>query len=434
MMITEPAKVALKRRNPAAKWATASERMGYSGFPIPRQNFRLPANATVFTIGSCFARNIEEHLALIGCQVPTLAFSVPKSEWRARPNGILNKYTPAAIYQEIDWARRCLHAGSVTRELCNEMRWDLSDGQVIDLQLGGNVPVSEERFLERRSQVYELFKQAFTSDCVTITLGLVEAWRDIRTGLFVQSAPVARALLRETKNFEFVLLDYQRCVDYISRTIEIIREFNPVARILVTTSPVPMEKTFTDEDVIIANMTSKSILRSVAHQVTNLGEGIDYFPSYEAVMMSDRSDVFKDDNLHVRDSFVGKIVQNLVTCYFEASDDVSSSVQRAASELEAQSEDYEASRDLVDSDVTFDQLTTDQLVIYLRVCWRLRRRAQARHAAEIIMQRRERSARHIAAVKHIFPRIGLVEDAKRYASELLALDSSNPLARELLQS
>ena len=78
-------------------------------------------------------------------------------------------------------------------------------------------------------------------------------------------------------------------------------------------------------------------------------------------------------------------------------------------------------------------LTTDQLIIYLRACWRLRARRRGRGIASEIMKRREWNARHIGAVKHIFPKIGCTKDARRYAEELLLQDSSNPLAKKILE-
>ena len=401
-------------------------------FPDPRQEFKLPATSSVFTIGSCFARNIEEHLALIGCDVPTLSFSVPKSEWRARPNGILNKYTPASIYQEIAWAHRIHVAGEFTPADCDELRWDLPNGDVIDLQLGGNQPVSESRFLERRRQVFELFRQAFSADCVTLTLGLIESWRDTRTGLHIQSAPVSRELFRHADKFEFALLDYEECLKFAVGAIEKVRDQNPECRILVTTSPVPMEKTFTEDDVVIANTTSKSILRSVADQVSKLFEGVDYFPSYEAVMLNDRSAVFEDDNLHVKDSFVGQIVQHLVSCYFESPNPVQNLLQRAAIDLTDKSSDHSAIKELLAADPAPGDLSTDQLIVYLRSCWRLRERTMAQRLASEIMERRERNARNFRAIKHIFPKIGCTEDAVRYAEAILADDPQNPLAKELI--
>ena len=135
------------------------------------------------------------------------------------------------------------------------------------------------RFEERRRAVYDLFAQAFAADCVAITLGLTEAWRDRRTGLFVQKAPVSRELMRHLDDFEFVRLDFAACAGFLRDTIAAIRDLNPGVKFLITTSPVPMEKTFTDEDVIIANMTSKATLRAAAAAVIAETDGADYFPS-----------------------------------------------------------------------------------------------------------------------------------------------------------
>lgn len=426
-----PARDVIRNKSDVAKWAASIGRLGPDVCPVPRCRFRLPAAASVFTVGSCFARNIEEHLSLISCQVPTLDFSVPKSEWRSRPNGILNKYTPAAIYQEISWAHRVSKSGGFVPDACNEMRWDVDDGRVVDLQLGGYIPVSEERFLERRRQVYDLFCKAFTADCVTLTLGLIEAWRHKRTGLFIQNAPVSRELLRHADDFEFVVLDYNDCLDFVQRTISMVREANPAVRVLITTSPVPMEKTFTDNDVVIANMTSKSTLRAVAAKVSDTTACVDYFPSYEAVVMQDPNSTYEEDRLHVRDSVVGRIVSQLINWYFDAPRSLDRLLQEAASELSEKSSGYEVIPELIAAEPAFDDLSTAQLIIYLRACWRLRNRELARDVALEILSRPERSASHIRAIKHILPRIGCRDEARQYATDLLQRDPTNPLAQEL---
>ena len=426
-----PARDVIKQKSDVAKWATATGRLGPDVFPVPRCRFRLPAGASVFTIGSCFARNIEEHLSLIGCRVPTLDFSVPKNEWRTRPNGILNKYTPAAIFQEIAWAQRVSESGGFVPESCDEMRWELKDGRVVDLQLGGYVPVSEERFLERRRQVYELFSKAFACDCVTITLGMIEAWRHKRTGLFIQSAPVTRELLRNADQFEFVVLNYDDCMEFVERSVLTLRSCNPEARILITTSPVPMEKTFTGRDVVIANMTSKSTLRTVAERVADTFDDVDYFPSYEAVVMQDPKVSYEKDRMHVRDGVVGRIVSQLIDWYFDAPRGVDRLLQRAASELAEKTRGYQDIPELLAADPALGELSTDQLIVYLRACWRMRNRRLARNVAVEILSRPERSSSHFRAIKHILPRIACREEALAYARDLLQEDPSNPLAQEL---
>ena len=46
------------------------------------------------------------------------------------------------------------------------------------------------------------------------------------------------------------------------------------------------KRTFTDHDVITANMYSKSVLRTVAGGVAAANRNVDYFPSYESVMLT----------------------------------------------------------------------------------------------------------------------------------------------------
>lgn len=72
---------------------------------IPK--FKLLKPLKVFTIGSCFARNIELALKDIsGIYLPTLSFKVPKNEWPAqeegviwRGNDILSEYTPTRLHK-----------------------------------------------------------------------------------------------------------------------------------------------------------------------------------------------------------------------------------------------------------------------------------------------------------------------------------------------
>ena len=71
----------------------------------------LMPGSSVVTVGSCFARNIEEAMSSVGFDVPMLNFRVPRSEWDgARPNGILNRYTPFAITQLVSWVVDCLES------------------------------------------------------------------------------------------------------------------------------------------------------------------------------------------------------------------------------------------------------------------------------------------------------------------------------------
>src|SRR5258707_726216 len=56
-----------------------------------------------FCIGSCFARNIEEHLTYRNIPVLSKRIVCPSEEWAARPTGIINKFTTASMLTELQW-------------------------------------------------------------------------------------------------------------------------------------------------------------------------------------------------------------------------------------------------------------------------------------------------------------------------------------------
>src|SRR4051812_36963284 len=59
----------------------------------------------IFTIGSCFARNIENALAPLGFELPTWQFVTPQHELAGRgPHGMLNEFNPGSISQRILYA------------------------------------------------------------------------------------------------------------------------------------------------------------------------------------------------------------------------------------------------------------------------------------------------------------------------------------------
>lgn len=93
----------------------------------------------------------------------------------------------------------------------------------------------------------------------------------------------------------------------------------PNLRMIITVSPVPLNRTFTNQDVIVANTTSKSTLRSAAHAFCEATERVDYFPSFEAAMYSEPSIVWEGDRRHVTDFMVGEIIRIFMERYGFAS-------------------------------------------------------------------------------------------------------------------
>ena len=101
-------------RNRLAKFPDReSDRLEPVAQPSFAAGLTLAAGDKVLTMGSCFARNIEEYLAGVGYDVPVLGYDGPaaESEQGGRVQGILNKYTVASIWQEVAWVDKVRRGG-----------------------------------------------------------------------------------------------------------------------------------------------------------------------------------------------------------------------------------------------------------------------------------------------------------------------------------
>lgn len=157
----------------------------YVLFPRFTPKFTLAFNSddSFFTVGSCFARNIEEALQPHNVKLPTRSFSVPKEEWGHRPNGLLNEYNPGTISQRI------LFAMNETEEPENVATIVPSGSGYADLMLPGGSDVSYERALQRRKEIREVYRHLRESVAAIITLGYVECWFDNDTQLYLNRMP-----------------------------------------------------------------------------------------------------------------------------------------------------------------------------------------------------------------------------------------------------
>lgn len=274
-------------------------------------SFSFGKDDGLFLIGSCFASNMERYFAAQGY---TINSTPPRGS--VQPGlGWLNKYTPASIHQEIAWARQILDRDDRFRsEDCDICFFDCEDGKVIDLQLHAMQPTLRADAVARRALVYEIYRKLFVSRVVVITLGLIEAWWDTVTSRYIVETP-SRWLLSARDRFEFETLDFAQCLAFTEQSIDLVMRERHRPNILITTSPVVLSRTFTDQDIIIANQHSKATLRAVAGEIASRYENVDYFPSYESVILTRRNEVWRDDLTHVSESFVQRIMHRVEEKY-----------------------------------------------------------------------------------------------------------------------
>ncbi len=257
----------------------------------------ISPNSRIATIGSCFAAEIAaamERLGLQGAMHPTGLF-----------------YTSTTVRQEIErvfggWDARL-----------DEPLWRVKGGWVHPFKDYQSVFPNEADCaawsddLDRRGD--KLFR---TADVIVITLGLIEAWRNPKTGCHYRQIPHPEVF--PTLGCIFSRLSVADMLDDLERIWQVLHE-NTKARLILTVSPVPLHATMTRHDVRVANTESKARLRAAVSEFVEQHSDVLYFPSFEMVTTAERlSDFMLEDGRHVSRRGVDFILQQFLMTFGEA--------------------------------------------------------------------------------------------------------------------
>jgi len=156
---------------------------------------------------------------------------------------------------------------------------------------------------------------------IIITLGLVEAWYDKQSQLYLNLAPHPRALKNSPERFEMRVLDYNEIISELEEFYTITKRFcKPDVKILITVSPVPLLATFRDQDVLVANTYSKAVQRAAVEYFIRQHDNIDYFPSFEFVTLGDPNHNWSGDYRHVSPHVVQRIMGSVMSKYTQGID------------------------------------------------------------------------------------------------------------------
>lgn len=264
----------------------------------------------IFTSGSCFAREIEKKLASLGFDVPMLGISTPPEERvSSAENEVLNKYTTASAINELEWAFGVEPFPAAGYLQVGDLYHD-------PYLHPGVPPVTLERAIERRNEIHELVRVLRKCRLVIFTLGLVEQWYDAETQKYLNGAPPADSITLNPDRFSLHRQSYDDVLSDLEHMYELIGQFgHPEFRMIVSVSPVPFKATFSGQDALSANSYSKSVLRAAAEAFVLRHENVDYFPSYEMVVLSERAETYELDNIHIRPTVVGQIMERAASTY-----------------------------------------------------------------------------------------------------------------------
>ncbi|WP_165929172.1 GSCFA domain-containing protein [Shimia isoporae] len=264
---------------------------------------------TAFTIGSCFAREIEEKLTFL--DVPTLGLTFPERIVKGRENSVLNEFNPGSISQRIRWAID----GVDTREF--DQSFSASGNVATDLLLAKGHKLPVEDLLGIRERIDEVYNKLPASDFLIITLGMTQCWVDHETGHYLNRMPSPRDIKKEPNRYTCRFLTLSETVDLLKDALERALS-SGVKGVLLTVSPVPLQQTFLPIDCAIANSHSKSTLRLAVTELLNMfPEQVNYFPSYE-IVLSGGLHSFEQDHIHVKREVVSEVTDYMASHYLES--------------------------------------------------------------------------------------------------------------------
>lgn len=285
-------------------------------------------NPPFFCIGSCFAEEIKKAIMRRGQQAlpeynATVHFDVDSRVDQLPDRDHLNFYNPVSIKNELVRANFGFDA----------LPWEpitVSGATIANSQLVASnnntcfqdpyrrliFSNDETKLREIATQVTEAVRQGVkTAKTAIVTIGLIEIFEDrhgLATNLYPGYGMSGIPQPEEYKKLIFNVLSHTQVTEAICEIHELITRLNPHIHIYWTISPVPLGRTYSNDDIFVANMTSKSRLRSAITECLDyLPNNNHYFPSYEIVTNIGRS-AFDADGRHVLSAIVDQIIEGFL--------------------------------------------------------------------------------------------------------------------------
>ena len=258
-------------------------------FFLGEQHALMTRDTPVASIGSCFAREIKDHLVERGFNYLQTAHG--SAAWD-------RVYNTFCLRQEFERA-----LGSFTP---HERFWEL-DGLILDpyrKQVVWSTKEEAERELETHRQTA---REAFTkAQILVITVGLTEIWHSAIDGSVFYQVPPAGVF--DPQIHAFRNSNVSENLANLEAIHALMQAANPECRIIITVSPVPLRATFQKQNVVISNTVSKATLVAATNQFVANHDNVHYFPSYELVTTCIRG-AFKGDNRHVSRRAIRRIMR-----------------------------------------------------------------------------------------------------------------------------
>jgi len=298
--------------------------------PVVAVPFPLTSDDQIVTAGSCFAQHIGARL-----QANNFKFLVTEKAHPIASPAVADQFNYgifSARYGNIYTARQLLQLFNRVyhRFAPREDVWKSEDGRFIDpfrpqIQPGGFLTTREYEL--DREQHFAAVRQAFEQlDVFVFTLGLTEAWCSAEDGAVYPLCPGVAGGNYDADKYHFQNFNISEVVEDLLSFIDSLRLMNPISRIVLTVSPVPLVATARpDTHVLAATVYSKSVLRVAAEMVAQQRSNVAYFPAYEIIIgRFDAGTYFTEDRRSVTEAGVAHVMRVFFRCFTNVSSDPAS--------------------------------------------------------------------------------------------------------------
>ena len=261
--------------------------------------FTISQESKIITAGSCFAQHISRALVerdFTWIDSEPGPSHIPKDLHRSNGYGIFsfrtgNIYTAALLRQWIYWS---IGISNPPNEVYREKDKFFDPFRPAINEQGF---CSENDLFDARNLTFKAIKDVLQeADIFIFTLGLTEAWCHKKGYVYPVCPGTLHGKFDNQMHF-FKNFNYQEVLKDLSKVIKAIKKINRSIKILLTVSPVPLTATTSNKHVLIATSYSKSVLRSVAGELADSNDCIDYFPSYEIITSFPFRGMFFEKNL-----------------------------------------------------------------------------------------------------------------------------------------
>jgi hypothetical protein len=305
-----------------SQWRMVRNERHVSIAPLPI----FSARDRFFTIGSCFAEEVRRALTARGMtclpdysrvSFDPITAKVDKLPQRQH----MNFYNTYSIRQEIErvaglWAQSDHDFWAVENRVLEGRFVKEGNGTLYqDPYRRVTLAQSQEQLRSILAMIDRAMADGMrTATAFIITLGLTEVFMKLDDGRVVNQFPGYRNTGSQAAT-RFHASSFAENLDNMVAAIETLRLINEVP-VVLTVSPVPLQRTFSGDDVVVANQRSKAILLAVAREVCERYAHCHYFPSYE-IVTSLGGQAYESDGRHVRRPVVEQIVDAFAKAFIE---------------------------------------------------------------------------------------------------------------------